>query len=214
MTIAEDTAKILPEIKAVALNSKRPFRYASGILSPIYCDNRLLMSHVDKRELIIEYFIKTIKENRLEFDVIAGVATAGIPHAAWLAQKLKKPMIYVRASAKGHGKENKIEGKLDKGQKVLIVEDLISTGGSTVNSALAVREAGGMVTDCMAIFNYELEKAKNRFMEADCNVITLSSFSTLINIAGKNDYIDKDVIDKVLEWRKDPAAWGKKMGFE
>ncbi len=214
MTTSEQVAKILLEIKAVTLKPEKPYRYASGILSPIYCDNRLLMFYVDEREQIINYFIQTIKQNNLQFDIIAGTATAGIPHAAWLAEKLKKPMIYIRASAKEHGKGNQIEGKLEKGQKVLVIEDLISTGGSSVAAVEVAREARGIVTDCVAIFTYEMQKAKDKFSQADCNVITLSNFSTLIRIAGENNYISTDAVKNVLEWSKDPAGWGKKMGFE
>ncbi len=214
MTTSEQVAKILLEIKAVTLKPEKPYRYASGILSPIYCDNRLLMSYIDKREQVINYFIDTIKQNNLQFDIIAGTATAGIPHAAWLAEKLKKPMIYIRAGAKEHGKTNQIEGKLEKGQKVLVIEDLISTGGSSVAAVEAVRNAGGIVTDCLAIFTYEMQKAKDKFKESDCNIITLSDFSTLIRISGENNYINTDSVKKALEWSKDPQKWGKKMGFE
>lgn len=214
MSIAEDVAKILLEVKAVTLNAEKPYRYASGMLSPIYCDNRLLISDVAKREKVIDYFLQTIKDNKLQFDSVAGVATAGIPHAAWIADKLKKPMIYVRSSAKEHGKHNQIEGRLEKGQKVLIVEDLISTGGSTLDAVTAVRDAGGVVTHSIAIFTYEMEKAKNSFKEANCTSLALSNFSTLINIAGKLKYVPEDAIKKVLEWNKDPSGWGKKMGFE
>ncbi|MFH1127246.1 MAG: orotate phosphoribosyltransferase [archaeon] len=214
MTIAEDTAKILLEIKAVTLDSEKPYRYASGILSPIYCDNRILISDVTKREKIISFFIQKIKENNLKFDIVAGVATAGIPHAAWIAEKLKKPMIYIRSSAKDHGKHNLIEGRLEKWKKVLVIEDLISTGGSTIDAVNAVREASGIVTDCMAIFTYDMKKAIDRFEEADCTLHTLSSFSILIDVAGKKDYLNKDAKEKVLKWNKDPAGWGKKMGYE
>ncbi len=214
MTTSQDVAKILLEIKAVTLSPEKPYRYASGILSPIYCDNRLLMSYVDKREQIINHFIQTIKQNSLQFDIIAGTATAGIPHAAWLAEKLKKPMIYIRAGAKEHGKTNQIEGKLEKGQKVLVIEDLISTGGSSVAAVEAVRNAGGIVTDCLAIFTYEMQKAKDKFKESNCNIITLSNFTTLIRIAGDNSYISADSVKKALEWNKDPQGWGKKIGLE
>jgi len=160
MSISEDVAKILLEIKAVTLNAEKPYRYASGIFSPIYCDNRLLISDVAKREKIIDYFVQTIKDNKLQFDVVAGVATAGIPHASWIADKLKKPMVYVRSSAKEHGKHNQIEGRLEKGQKVLIVEDLISTGGSTLDAVSAVRDAGGVVTHSLAISHTRWRRQK------------------------------------------------------
>src|SRR5262245_52524696 len=118
-------AQLLLEIKAVALNVKQPFRFASGILSPIYCDNRLIISYPEKRKIIIDAFLQIIKEKNLNYDVVAGTATAGIPHAAWIAERLNKPMIYVRSKAKEHGKKNLVEGLLQKGQKVLVVEDLV-----------------------------------------------------------------------------------------
>ena len=214
MTIAEDVAKILLEINAVTLSPQKPYRFTSGILSPIYCDNRLIISDVAKRKKVIECFIKSIKENQLEFDIVGGVATAGIPHAAWIAEAMKKPMVYIRSSAKEHGKNNQIEGRLENGQKVLIIEDLISTGGSIVEAVSAVREAGGMVNNALAIMTYEMEKAKNNFAGACCTPVALSNFSTLVNVAGKLNYIPQEEIARVLEWNKNPAEWGKKMGFE
>lgn len=214
MTIAEEVAKILLEIGAVTLSPQKPYRFASGILSPIYCDNRLIISDVAKREKIVEYFTQTIKQNGIEFDIAGGVATAGIPHAAWIADKMKKPMIYIRSSAKEHGKNNQIEGRIKSGQNVLIVEDLISTGGSIIDAVSAVRGCGGIVTHALAIMTYEMERAKNSFAEAKCTPVTLSNFSTLVNVAGKLNYIPQEEIARVLEWNKNPAEWGKKMGFE
>ncbi|MBU4300733.1 MAG: orotate phosphoribosyltransferase [Nanoarchaeota archaeon] len=214
MTIAEDVAKILLEINAVTLSPQKPYRFASGILSPIYCDNRIIISDVAKREKIVEYFMQTIKENGVDFDVVGGVATAGIPHAAWIADAMKKPMIYIRSSAKEHGKNNTIEGRLKSGQKVLIVEDLISTGGSIIDAVSAVRGAGGIVTHAIAIITYEMERAKNNFAQANCTPVTLSNFSTLVQVAGKLNYIPQEEIARILEWNKSPADWGKKMGFE
>jgi orotate phosphoribosyltransferase len=211
---AEDVAKILLEIKAVTLSPQKPYRYASGILSPIYCDNRLLMSYPDKRRKIIAYLAELIKERHLEFDVVAGIASSGIPHAAWLADKLGKPMIYIRKETKEHGKENLIEGKLDKGQRVLIVEDLVSTGGSSINGVEAVRSQGGVVNHCVAIFTYEMEKAKDAFRNANCELITLSNFTTLIKTAKEMEYIGPEESGKVLAWNKDPQNWGRKMGLE
>ena len=210
----EKIAKILLEIKAVALNPAKPFRYASGILSPIYCDNRLLISYAKERKKVIDFFVKTIKHNNLEFDVICGIATAGITWAAWIAEEFGKPMIYVRGKQKDHGKENQIEGKLEKGQKVLVIEDLISTGGSSLKAIESVREAGAEVNDCVAIFTYGMEKTVKGFEDSKCNLITLSDFTTLIGIAAKEDYIKEEDKEKVLEWNKDPSSWGKKQGFE
>jgi len=211
---AEDVAKILLEIKAVTLSPQKPYRYASGMLSPIYCDNRLLMSYPDKRRKIIAYLAELIKERHLEFDVVAGIASSGIPHAAWLADKLGKPMIYIRKEVKEHGKENLIEGKLDKGERVLIVEDLVSTGGSSINGVEAVRSQGGVVNHCVAIFTYEMEKAKDAFRNANCELVTLSGFTTLIKTAKEMEYISPEESGKVLAWNKDPQNWGRKMGLE
>ena len=210
----KQVAEILLKIKAVTLNAKEPYRYVSGILSPIYCDYRLLMSYPEERTKIRDFFLELIKENNLEFDVVAGVATSGIPHAAWIADKLNKPMIYVRGKAKEHGKTNQIEGKLEKGQKVLVIEDLVSTGGSSVRAVNAVKEAGGEVVCCLAIFTYEMEKAKKQFEEANCKLLTLSNFSTLVGVASENNYITEEEKNKVIEWNKMPADWGKKMGYE
>lgn len=210
----EEIAKILLGIKAVTINAVEPFRYASGILSPIYCDNRLLMSYPDKRKQVIDAFLKAIEDAGLEFDIVGGTATAGIPHAAWIAERLNKPMIYIRSSSKEHGKQNQIEGKLEKGQKVLVVEDLVSTGGSSVRAVEAVRSAGGIVTDCVAIFTYGMEKAQTKFDEGQCKLYTLSDFDTLVGVAAQEGYITSEQETKVKEWNKAPAEWGKKMGFE
>ncbi|MFH0819162.1 MAG: orotate phosphoribosyltransferase [Patescibacteria group bacterium] len=207
---AKKIAKLLLKIKAVTLNVEKPYRYTSGILSPIYCDNRLIMSYPEKRKEVVQAFLDMIKEENLEFDVVAGVATAGITHAAFIAEKLDLPMAYIRSSKKEHGKENKIEGKIDDDQKALIVEDLVSTGGSSVDAATAVKK----VTDCIAVFTYEMEKAKQKFADANINLYTLSNFSTLMEVAVEENYITNEQKNIALEWNNDPQGWGKKMGFE
>ena len=203
----QKVAEILLNVKAVTLNPDNPYRFASGILSPIYCDNRLLMSYPKERKKIVNFFIKIIKKNKLKFDVIGGIATSGICWSSWIAEKLKKPMIYIRGKTKEHGKENLIEGKLEKGQKVLVIEDLISTGGSSLRAVNAVREQGGVVEDCVAIFTYEMEKAVNGFKDANCNLFTLSDFTALIEGAIKENYIKEEDKKKVLEWNKNPGEW-------
>jgi len=164
--IAKNVAEILLEINAVTLNPKKPFRYASGILSPIYCDNRLIMSYPEKRRSIIEYLKILVEEKNLNFDVVAGTAIAGIPHAAWLAELLNKPMIYIRNKSKEHGKENLVEGKLDEDQNVLVVEDLVSTGGSSFGAVQGIRDnkGKGLYVFCLQddIFTY---KRKNENMK-------------------------------------------------
>ena len=214
---SKEVAKLLLDIKAVTLNFEKPYKWVSGILAPIYCDNRKIIFHPGARENVKEGFTKIIEENNIEYDIIAGVATGAIAHAAFIAKSLNKPMIYVRGKAKEHGKQNQIEGASAeelRGKRVLVVEDLISTGGSSVNAVEAVKQTGAIVKHCIAIFTYEFEKARKAFEEADCNLITLSNFSTLVNTAAENGYIKPEEQEKVLEWSKDPAGWGKKMGFE
>jgi orotate phosphoribosyltransferase len=212
--IARDVAKILLEIRAVTLSPSKPYRFVSGIYSPIYCDNRLLMSYPGKRGRIIDHMARVAAERKLDFDIVAGIASSGIPHAAWLAERLQKPMIYIRKESKEHGKENLIEGNLDKGKKVIIVEDLVSTGGSSVAGVEAVRRNGGVVGQCLAIFTYGMAKAKDAFREAGCELIPLCDFSTLIKVAGDMKYIGKEDVERALEWSKDPQNWGRRMGFE
>jgi len=205
--IAEEVAELLLKAEAILLRPQQPFKFSSGILSPIYCDNRLLLSKVEQREKIVDYYVKKIEESGIETEVIAGVATASIPWAALIAEKLKKPMIYIRKAAKDHGRENLIEGGLEKGQKVLVVEDLVSTGGSSLSSVEAVRNEGAVVEKCLAIFTYEMEKAKKGFEEANCELITLSNFSTLIDVAAKKGYIKEEEIEMLKEWSKNPEEW-------
>ena len=200
--------EILLNIKAVSLRVNPPYTWASGMLSPIYTDNRLLMSYPKERGIIVDYFVSAINENKIKFDVIAGTATAGIPWAAWISHKLKKPMIYVRKEAKGHGKENLIEGKLEKGQKVVVIEDLISTGGSSISTIDAIREANGIVEYCCAIFSYQMKKSETNFKGSKCKLIALSDFQTLVSTALKSGYIKKDDEKLMLSWNKDPENWG------
>lgn len=214
MIKSTDIAKLLLEIKAVTLNLKNPYRYTSGILSPIYCDNRLIISYPDKRKTIIDAFLGLIQGNKLSFDIVAGIAIAGIPHAAWIADRLNKPMVYVRANAKEHGKQNQIEGKIKEGQTAIVVEDLISTGGSAISAALALREAGIEVKDCVAIFNYELEQSAQKFFEAEIQVLSLCDFPTLIDVATKEGYLNEIEKNQALEWNEDPVNWGKQSSVE
>ncbi|MDP6642365.1 MAG: orotate phosphoribosyltransferase [Candidatus Nanoarchaeia archaeon] len=162
---SERVAEILLNTKAVTLRPSNPYEFVSGILSPIYCDNRLLMSHVKEREEVSHLFVELIQGH--ETDILAGTESAGIPWAAWVSNEIEKPIIYVRKKTKDHGKENLIEGLLTEGQKVAVIEDLISTGGSSMNAVNAVRQAGGNVDLCYAIFTYEFDKSKRLFTEGD-----------------------------------------------
>ncbi len=214
MSTEEEVAELLLKAQAVILRPRKPFKFASGILSPIYCDNRLLLSKPKEREVLREFYVKKIKEMKINADVIAGIATASIPWAALVAEKLNKPMIYIRKDAKDHGRENLIEGGLEKGQTVLVIEDLVSTGGTSLASVAAARKEGAVVEKCLAIFTYEMELAKKGFADAHCELLTLSNFSTLVEVAAKKGYINEQEIEMLREWSKDPAQWGKKMGFE
>ncbi|WNR46471.1 orotate phosphoribosyltransferase [Paenibacillus roseipurpureus] len=207
-TIAQHIAASLLDIEAVALRPQQPFTWTSGLKSPIYCDNRLTMSHPAIREAIADGFAALIKEKFPEAEVVAGTATAGIPHAAWVAQKLGLPMIYIRDKAKGHGKENLIEGTVKPGQKVIVIEDLISTGGSSLKAALAVNDAGAKALGVLAIFSYQLDKATDAFAAADMPLHTLSNYSTLLEVALEKGKIQAADMELLRAWRTNPAAYG------
>lgn len=210
---SEKAAKILLSIHAVSLNPKKPFKYSSGIFSPVYTDCRLLMSHPKERNEIRDFYIKAIKQAGT-FDVIAGTATAGIPHAAWIADKLNLPMIYVRGKAKDHGKGNQIEGKLKKAQKVAVIEDLISTGESSAETVRAIRKAGGNSSYIFSIITYGMKKSAMNFKSNKIKLISLTDFTTVVKVAEQIGYIKAKDKSIILQWAKDPASWGKKMGFE
>ena len=203
MTLERKLAKELLAIQAVALRPNEYFTWTSGIKSPIYCDNRITMSYPSIRREIAAGMVEVIKEKYPAVEVIAGTATAGIPHAAWVSELLDLPMIYVRDSAKKHGKTNQIEGRVLEGQKVVIIEDLISTGLSSLKVAKALREAGAEVLGVVAIFSYELKKAQDAFEEVGVEYITLTNYPVLVEEAVAIDYIHQDDVEKLLEWRNE-----------
>ena len=203
MTLERKLAKELLAIQAVALRPNDYFTWTSGIKSPIYCDNRITMSYPSIRREIAAGMVEVIKEKYPAVEVIAGTATAGIPHAAWVSELLDLPMIYVRDSAKKHGKTNQIEGRVLEGQKVVIIEDLISTGLSSLKVTKALREAGAEVLGVVAIFSYELKKAQAAFEEAGVEYITLTNYPVLLEEAVSIDYIHQDDVEKLLEWRNE-----------
>lgn len=202
-------AESLLDIKAVALNPKEPFTWSSGLRSPIYCDNRLTLSYPTVRKEIATGLQSLIKEHYPDAEVIAGTATAGIPHAAWVSDLMDLPMCYVRSIAKGHGKGKQIEGKADAGQKVVIVEDLISTGGSAITAVKALREAGCEVLGIVAIFTYQLEKGNDLLAAEEITAHVLSDFDALSVVAKEKGYIEEADFATLSQWRKDPAEWGK-----
>lgn len=204
--IAGSVARKLLEIKAIQLSPEKPFTWASGISSPIYCDNRKSLSYPEVRTFIKNSLAEKAKEFG-DFDVVAGVATAGIPHGAYVADVLQKPFIYVRSKAKGHGMQNLIEGEIPNGKKVLVVEDLISTGGSSVKAINALKAVGAEVVGAIAIFTYGFEKAKATFAEADCPFDTLSDYDALLQEAVEMKYISNEMLSTLQDWKTSPSTW-------
>ncbi|USK30512.1 orotate phosphoribosyltransferase [Bacillus sp. CMF21] len=202
-------AEQLLKIEAVFLSPNEPFTWSSGLKSPIYCDNRLTLSYPEVRKDIAKGLTKLIREEYPQAEMIAGTATAGIPHAAWVSDLLNLPMCYVRSKPKGHGKGNQIEGKVHEGQKVVVVEDLISTGGSVITAVQALREAGCEVIGVVSIFTYELQKGAEMLEDAGIHVVSLTDYSSLIDVALKKGAIEKKDLEKLIKWRKNPAneAW-------
>ncbi|WP_221564150.1 orotate phosphoribosyltransferase [Alkalihalobacillus sp. TS-13] len=200
-------AEYLLDIEAVSLSPNEPFTWSSGMKSPIYCDNRLIISHPEIRSKIVDAFVELIKKHYPDVDVIAGTATAGIPHAALIADRMNLPMVYVRSKEKAHGKGKRIEGKLAEGANVVVIEDLISTGGSVLNAVDALEEDGARVLGCAAIFTYELQKGKEAFAARPLDVQTLSDFSTLVHVAAEGGTISNDSINQLNEWCNNPESW-------
>lgn len=208
-TLEKQIAKDLLEIKAVFLSPEDPFTWASGIKSPIYCDNRMTMSYPKVRREIAKGLAEKIKAQFPEVEVIAGTATAGIPHAAWIAEILDLPMVYIRSKAKDHGKGNQIEGRITEGQKMVVVEDLISTGGSVLEACTAAKREGADVLGVAAIFTYELPKGLENFEAAGIPLLTLTNYTTLLESALEENYIKADDLELLANWKKDPANWLK-----
>lgn len=208
--LAKRIAKDLLEIEAVFLSPNEPFTWASGIKSPIYCDNRITMSYPVVRKEIAQGLADKIKADFPDVEVIAGTATAGIPHAAWVADILDLPMVYIRSKAKAHGKGNQIEGRIFKGQKMVVIEDLISTGGSVLEAASAAAREGADVLGVAAIFTYELPKGIENFTAQSTKLVTLTNYSTLIDAALESNYIESTDVSLLQDWKKDPENWLKK----
>ncbi len=205
--IAGAVATKLLEIEAIKLNYKNPFTWSSGWKSPIYCDNRMALSFPAIRTFIKEGLVKAIRDTYKDVECIAGVATAGIPQGALVADDLSLPYIYVRPQPKDHGLGNLIEGKIEKGQKVVLVEDLISTGGSSLKAAQALNEAGFKVLGMVAIFTYGFDVAEKNFEEAGIRLVCLSDFNHLLKEAVRKKYLDENQLIYVKSWRVDPGNW-------
>ncbi|NJM25312.1 MAG: orotate phosphoribosyltransferase [Bacteroidia bacterium] len=208
-TTAGSIAAMLLKIQAIKLNTEKPFTWSSGWKSPIYCDNRLSLSYPEVRTAIKEGLIKAIRENYFSVESIAGVATAGIPQGALVAEALGLPFLYVRPKPKDHGMENLIEGKVTPGQKIVVVEDLVSTGGSSLKAVSALQTAGFEVLGMVSIFNYGFDLAACNFYDANTSLITLSDYSHMVRIAFEQQYITQEQSVLLKSWRVDPANWKK-----
>lgn len=207
--VEKKVAEFLLQIKAIKLQPSNPFTWASGWKSPIYCDNRITLSHHSIRTYIRQQLSILIQEEFGSVSVIAGVATAGIPQGVLVAQELGLPFIYVRAKAKEHGTGNLIEGEFTPGQKVVVVEDLISTGKSSLQAVHALREAGCEVAGLVGIFNYGFDAADENFKNAKCKFLTLSNYTALIEYASEHNLVTTEDMNILKKWRENPEAWGK-----
>jgi len=202
-------AEFLLQIKAVKLQPNNPFTWASGWNSPIYCDNRITLSYPAIRTFIRQTYTDAVLESFGKPDVIAGVATGGIALGALVAQELGLPFIYIRSSAKGHGMGNLIEGHFEKGQKVVVIEDLISTGGSSIKAVQALKDAEMDVKGLVAIFTYGFSVADENFKKANCPYVTLTNYDFLIEEALRKDYISMNDVTSLREWKEHPESWKK-----
>lgn len=211
LEINRKIAGYLLQSKAIILEPTNPFSWASGWISPIYCDNRITLSYPEIRRYIKEAFAKTILDRYGKPDLIAGVATGAIAIGALVADFMELPFAYVRSSAKEHGRKNLVEGRILPGQEVVVVEDLISTGGSSLKAAKAIRDAGGKVTGMVSIFSYGFQEAANAFRKDNVELFTLTDYQTLIRMALETDYIKEDQVAILEQWRMDPAGWKPRL---
>lgn len=209
LSISRDVAECLLQIKAVKLNTENHFTWASGWFSPIYCDNRKVLSFPKVRRVICNSFVEMIKQKFPKVEVIAGVATGAIAHGVLVAEQMNKPFIYVRSENKNHGLTNKIEGNFKKGDKVVVIEDLISTGGSSLAAVEALRAEGVEVLGLMSIFTYSFPQAEENFKNNDCLAYSLSSYPVLLDVAKEQEYIKVEDMETLSQWRENPSQWKK-----
>ena len=207
MTLANDIARDLLKIKAVYLKPEEPFTWASGIKSPIYTDNRVTLAYSETRTLIENGFVEKIRAEFPDVEVIAGTATAGIPHGAIIADKMNLPFAYIRSKPKDHGAGNQIEGRVAPGQKMVVIEDLISTGGSVLDAIAAAKREGADVIGAAAIFTYELPKADKNFADAGVKLVTLSNYTELIHLAEQEGYINAEGLTLLKKFKEDQENW-------
>ena len=207
MTLAKEIARDLLKIKAVYLKPEEPFTWASGIKSPIYTDNRVTSAYPETRTLIEDGFVEKIRTEFPDVEVIAGTATAGIPHGAIIADKMNLPFAYIRSKPKDHGAGNQIEGRVAPGQKMVVIEDLISTGGSVLDAIAAAKREGADVIGAAAIFTYELPKAEKNFNDAGVKLVTLSNYTELIHLAEQEGYINTEGLALLKRFKEDQENW-------
>lgn len=207
MTLAKEIARDLLKIKAVYLKPEEPFTWASGIKSPIYTDNRVTLAYPETRTFIEDGFVEKIRAEFPDVEVIAGTATAGIPHGAIIADKMNLPFAYIRSKPKDHGAGNQIEGRVAPGQKMVVIEDLISTGGSVLDAIAAAKREGADVIGAAAIFTYELPKADKNFNEAGVKLVTLSNYTELIHLAEQEGYINAEGLALLKRFKEDQENW-------
>ena len=207
--VALQVAQLLLKVRAVKLQPKKPFTWASGWKSPIYCDNRLTLSYPSIRTYIRQEFVKVIEEEFGDVDLIAGVATGGVALGVLIAQEMGLPFAYVRSSQKAHGLTNQVEGVVESGQRVVVIEDLISTGGSSLKAVEALRKLECDVKGLLAIFSYGFEIAKENFKKAKCPMFTLSDYNALTEQALADDFIQIKDLEPLKKWRENPSKWGK-----
>ncbi len=205
MEIQKNTAKALLTIGAVFFRPQEPFTWASGIKSPVYCDNRLILSAPAQRKIVEQYIADTVKANYPECEMLMGTSTAGIAHAAIAAHLMDIPMGYVRSGAKDHGRQNQIEGKMEPGTKVVVIEDLISTGGSVIEVVDALREAGAEVLGIVSIFTYNMQKGLDRLAAANVKNVSLTNFDVIAEVAAEEGYIEKEDIARLIAFRNNPS---------
>ncbi|MCB0344858.1 MAG: orotate phosphoribosyltransferase [Bdellovibrionales bacterium] len=210
---AEQIAAAALKIGAIQLQPDEPFRWASGYYMPIYNDNRLLLSEAKHRRLVAEGMQSIIREHNLKYDVIAGTATAGIAPATSLADLEESPLIYVRPKPKDHGKQNQVEGKLTRGARALLIEDVVSTGGSSIKAALALRTEGAVVENCLCIFTYGFTASQELFEKNNCSILPLLDFPSLLEIAHKSGKISSENVEDLKHWAAAPFEWGNSRGF-
>ena len=213
MTLKNQLAQIAADIGAIKIDTDSPFTWASGYCMPVYNDNRMLLGSAEHRERVAEGFESILKQNSISVDVVAGTATAGIAPATTLANRLKKPLIYVRPAPKGHGMKNQIEGILRPEQHVVLVEDLVSTGGSALKAVEAIRQAKGQVRFCLAIFNYGFEEANDHFSKAGCELRSLLNFQDLLIHMENSGDLNSNQLENLRDWYRSPFTWGEQRGF-